>query len=71
MPGGQTRTSERVAAAFVLSLLAGLPMLSLVGMKGGLSRGMMGGPNGTAQFHHMMGGWMRALQCTSLEGRGL
>ena len=50
--------AERPTAAFVLSLLAGLWMLSMGGMMGGFGRGMMGGPNATYGYHRMMGGWM-------------
>lgn len=50
--------AERPTAAFVLSLLAGLWMLSMGGMMGGFGRGMMGGPNAMYSYHHMMGGWM-------------
>lgn len=52
----QVATPERVTAAFILSLLAGLWMLSVGGMMRGLGfGGMMGG--GYEHFHHM-GGWM-------------
>lgn len=56
--GEQGKTIERFTAAFVLSLLAGLWMLSMGGMMGGFGWGMMGGVSGTAHFHNMMGGWM-------------
>lgn len=56
--GEQAQTTERFTAAFILSLLAGLWMLSMGGMMGGFGWGMMAGPSATAHFHHMMGGWM-------------
>src|SRR6185437_15666822 len=56
MSNGQMQ-GERNTAAFVLSLLAGLWMLSAGGMMG-FGGGMMGGSNGVARYHHMMGGWM-------------
>jgi hypothetical protein len=58
MPEGQVETTEKATAAFVLSLLAGLWMLSAGGMMGGLGFGrMMGGQYGVANFHGA-GSWM-------------
>ena len=63
MSEGQTQTPERATAAFVLSLLAGLWMLSAGGMMGGFGMGGMmraqGGPYGYGITHFQgMGGWM-------------
>ena len=55
MSEGQAQTSEKTIVAFVLSLLAGLWMLSAGGMMGGFGWGMMGG--GIAHWQGM-GDWM-------------
>jgi hypothetical protein len=65
MSNGQPQTSEKPTAAFVLSLLAGLWMLTAGGMMGGFGRGgMMGrfgwGRNmgGQGGYGQGMGNWM-------------
>ena len=61
MSNGQTQTTEKTTAAFVLSLLAGLWMLSAAGMMGGLGfGGMMRGQDGQYGMDHFqrMNGWM-------------
>jgi hypothetical protein len=51
------QTPEKPTVAFVLSLLAGLWMLSAGGMIGGLGWGTMGGQYGMAHWQGM-GDWM-------------
>jgi hypothetical protein len=56
MSDAQIQTTKQPTAAFVLSLLAGLWMLTFGGMMGGFGwGGMMGGMMGG---WHGMGGWM-------------
>jgi hypothetical protein len=58
MSEGQAQTPEKPIVAFVLSLLAGLWMLSAGGMMGGFGwGGMMGGHYGAAHWQGM-GDWM-------------
>jgi hypothetical protein len=58
MSEGQAQTSEKTIVAFVLSLLAGLWMLSAGGMMGGFGwGGMMGRQYGMAHWQGM-GDWM-------------
>lgn len=52
----QTPTNDRTPAAFVLSLLAGIFMVSAGGMLGGMYAGMMGA--GYAGGSHAVGHWM-------------
>lgn len=53
---GETQKSDRTTAAFVLSLLAGIFMVSAGGVMGGMSAGMMG--TGYMRGPHAVGHWM-------------
>lgn len=57
MPVEQMETREKLTAPFVLSLLAGLWMLSAGSMMGGFGWGMMGGQYGMAHWQGMHS-WM-------------